>query len=106
MSADAEANDKREDKPAEQGPKRVKREAVPDGVCRACWNTSRGKAAGVGHLYRPPCAKPAPTRGKASGRGAIRIGLSVGSQPDGQALPVGGQPDGHALVPLADQPAV
>ena len=44
---------------------------------------------GVGHLYRPPCAKPAP--------GEIRIGFAVGSQPDGQALPVGGQPDEQAL---------
>jgi len=58
--------------------KRVKKESVPDNVCRACWNLQRGKFAGVGHLYKPPCLKPVPVRGKAAGRGAVRFGAPVG----------------------------
>jgi len=68
--------------------KRAKRETMPAGLCRACWNISRGNTPGVGHLYKPPCTKPPPNRGKASGRGASRRGASqVVAPPVGAVVP-------------------
>ena len=50
--------------PATSG--RPKREKRPDAAleCIACWCEERGKRPGVAHLYRRPCRKPPPTRGR------------------------------------------
>ena len=66
------------------GGRRPPREKRPkhgtDGVCIACWAAERGKAAGVAHLYEPPCLRTKAERGKwAKGKSSDAVGRTDAS---------------------------